>query len=472
MGFRDRARQSGWRGLSCRGGAMRLCWLWLAMGCQGGPGAVEVTDCEVTFAPSVHNVLTASWSSSRPGASWVEYDLDGATQATPVVDDGTTSHSANLLGLRPLTEVAWTLFTEDADGQGSCSGVSQTENVLPQTIGLEIEHYDAALSGPEPFVYGTAFGRSPRSSVFVVSKIDGSFRWHLQGDEGAQVVFAQFAADASGRQVLANGVTYNQFDIDHSEDIGAIHVASPVGERVADLTTPLAHHSYTQMPDGTITYLSLDFRNWTEPGGNVFPVAGDTIHEIGVDGVDRQIFNVFDHEAIAPNVHWGQSLYPGYLDWSHADGIRWNAALEAYVVPFAHLEQVWLIGRDGVPKLRVGRDTSVPVEDGVHWALPHDASILDDGSLLVFLVNENLPGSGCHQFTIGTDRLTEVWSYEARVVGRFLGKCTRLPGGNTLVGFGSGGQIHEVTPSGEVAWVAQVTDVAGLGAVGMFSDLY
>src|SRR5688572_6476248 len=114
----------------------------LLVGCNAREDA-----CEVAFAPQVHTVLTARWTSPSPGPSWAEYELDGEVVTTPVIEDGTRSHQANFLGLASLEEVAWTLFT-DGDEPFSCSGVTSTENLPPQSSGLDVTTYNEDLIDP------------------------------------------------------------------------------------------------------------------------------------------------------------------------------------------------------------------------------------------------------------------------------------------------------------------------------------
>jgi hypothetical protein len=444
-----------------------MLWL-LTLACA--PEIVENEACEVTFSPEVHTVLEASWTSTLPGRAWAEYEVDGKTQQTPAVDDGSSSHHAVLLGLAPLVDTAWTLVTESGGQRAECSGVTRTENVLPQTTGLRIQDYDPAIASDEPYLLGTTYhGPGGHSTVFVISKDDGAFRWYAHSDDGTEV---SWASPVGTTPVLENGLRFNSFAADFTADEGRVVTLDATGRVASDLRTVRGHHGFTELPDGTLTYLSLEPGSWTDEDGVAHDVAGDGIWEVGTDGVPRQIFSIWDYLEPTPNPFWTETLYPGYLDWSHADSIRWDAGLASYIVSFAHIGQIWLIGRDGVPSRRVGLDTDTPPADGVDWHLPHDATILPDGTLLVFLVQDELAGSGCHQFRIDPSELAPVWGYDSPLVARFLGRCRRLANGNTLIGFGNAGAAREVTPDGDVAWAAQVTDPAGLSSLQPLETLY
>jgi len=82
-----------------------------------------------------------------------------------------------------------------------------------------------------------------------------------------------------------------------------------------------------------------------------------------------------------------------------------------------------------------------------------------DGTLLV---STHVPDADRQQrdreFVLddASGRLTEVWSYGEGVdeYATYAGEAFRLENGNTLINYGSGGNIREVTADGRVAWSA------------------
>jgi hypothetical protein len=85
---------------------------------------------------------------------------------------------------------------------------------------------------------------------------------------------------------------------------------------------------------------------------------------------------------------------------------------------------------------------------------PHDASLLENGNVLVF---DNGIARG-HSRVVEVDPRTDevVWQYRARPPESFftltLGGAQRLPNGNTLVAHSDEGEAFEVTAAGEVVW--------------------
>jgi hypothetical protein len=85
---------------------------------------------------------------------------------------------------------------------------------------------------------------------------------------------------------------------------------------------------------------------------------------------------------------------------------------------------------------------------------PHDATVLDDGNILIF---DNRAGEGASRI-VELDPLAReiVWEYPQGTAPGFYsrtrGTVQRLPNGNTLIGESSRGRAFEVTPGGEIVW--------------------
>jgi hypothetical protein len=85
---------------------------------------------------------------------------------------------------------------------------------------------------------------------------------------------------------------------------------------------------------------------------------------------------------------------------------------------------------------------------------PHDATVLDDGHILVF---DNRLGEGVSRI-VELDPLSReiVWEYPQGGAPGFYsgtrGTVQRLPNGNTLMGESNRGRALEVTPGGEIVW--------------------
>jgi hypothetical protein len=87
------------------------------------------------------------------------------------------------------------------------------------------------------------------------------------------------------------------------------------------------------------------------------------------------------------------------------------------------------------------------------WQVNHGHQALADGKFIFFNNGTMQNGmSAALEFTLNETSWTatkSTWEYRASGVNStVLGDTQRLPNGNTLVTYSTGGQIHEVSPSG------------------------
>ncbi|HEX4511081.1 MAG TPA: hypothetical protein VH328_13415, partial [Burkholderiaceae bacterium] len=118
------------------------------------------------------------------------------------------------------------------------------------------------------------------------------------------------------------------------------------------------------------------------------------------------------------------------------------------------------LSRQGKLLWQVGEDCSgapAPKCVSVDWAgsSVHGQQLLDDDHLLLFNNGDGSTMSPVFEYSLteGPTTLTgtKVWSYVGSGVGSLvLGDVQRLPNGNTLVTYSTGGSMEEVTPSGDI----------------------
>jgi hypothetical protein len=110
--------------------------------------------------------------------------------------------------------------------------------------------------------------------------------------------------------------------------------------------------------------------------------------------------------------------------------------------------------------------------------LQHYPNYTPDGTLLVSTHMQEVEGEQrAREYVVDLEAgaLTEIWSYGEGVGDYFApysGEAVRLPGGNTLVNTGTGGEIREVTTDGETAWSLRWGDEMTLGHSQLIGDLY
>jgi hypothetical protein len=88
------------------------------------------------------------------------------------------------------------------------------------------------------------------------------------------------------------------------------------------------------------------------------------------------------------------------------------------------------------------------------WAAPHQATILENGNMMVFDNRGNKGASGVVELDLVAGKT--VWVYSGRNPADFrsgeCGSSMRLPNGNTLITETDRGKAFEVTPDGAIVW--------------------
>jgi len=159
------------------------------------------------------------------------------------------------------------------------------------------------------------------------------------------------------------------------------------------------------------------------------------------------------------------------VDLFHANSLEWmdDAALEArdpiysrrnVVVTLRHQDAVVIIDWEAK---RVVWSWGQDELDG-----PHDATVLDDGHLLVF--DNGLARGWSRVLELDPLARAIVWEYRAARAEDFhspsRGSSQRLPNGNTLIAESDRGRIFEITRAGDLVWrfLNPLTDDEGRAA--------
>lgn len=434
----------------------------LAAGCQ------PVT-CDATVADGVHTVVDVAWETPRPGESWVEYDGGEGPIETPHVDDGEPAHAAELLGLLPLADVAYTAITRRNHRTWTCTGTVRTGNLpagLPQ---LSVTIDDRAKQSPERYLLGSVMGEP--SALFAIDR-GGEWRWVRVGDPAIASPDAEHAI--GGPDVL-----FNEQSAGRSTDIGDIVQLRPDGSTRRTLDAPLSHHMFAQGPGGRIAFLAIDVRPWTDPdSGETMQLVGDKVQEIRDGGEIVTLFDTWDHVDPVPDPNWDSHFYPQGKDWTHANGINWDPDRGSYLVSFGNVRIVFEIDAETGDVIRQlgGRGGYQFTPDSTRFLHQHDPRYLDDHTLIVALSKGGGTGSGAAEYTIDDDRrnLTEIWQYglDGDLRTQSLGQGIPLENGDVLVSYGGTGVIQEVTPAGDVVWELKTAFGSAFGNVEMFDDFY
>ncbi len=388
----------------------------------------------------------------------VDFGLD-ATYGTRVEarDDGAGTFSATLLGLRPSTEYHFRAVAVIDDTTYYSDDTTLTTGGQPTYLpGITIDSSDPEREAGGLLV--TSVLGIPSVAAIIDTSGHYVWWWASHDDESDwPITRARLSRDGRSMLFLRN------VPLDTSDTTQGQHIVRVAldGTSVEEIPAPGVHNDFVELPDGTLTVLAEDAREYEGE-----TVVGDRILEMRPDGTEVEIWSVWDDLTFDPEM----SLY-GH--WTHANAIDYDEASDTYYVGARHVNAIFKVDRaEGELIWILGGPESdfVPADEETETTrLQHQFEILDDG-ILVFDNREETAGSSrAVQYDLDVDSYTlrQVWEYisEPAVYCYGMGDVTRVDSGNTLVTWSSAGMIDEVAPDGEVIWRLQLDLGGGLGYV-------
>lgn len=430
---------------------------------------------EITAVPEV---VRATFTTEEAVDARVEFGWDGdcARQTAPMTNG--TSHEVLLAGIPSnltgaATTACWTAVATDSMG------------VEQRSAPMEI-----AIPAPPQ---GTQF---PTVTKDVPEKYDSPYILvatilppaHFVIDRQGNPVWAELLDDS--RQTVnitqvpsMDGFSYSDYNSDHSIDDSHVRFVDYAGEITSSVQLPNGHHIYHLEADGAITYLGIDVRD--VPGWG--PVVGDTIMRIAPDGTVTELWNgwyLYDMMPIIDEDGNGKSdddngFYPQGVDWTHANYFEYNAERDTYLISFRNINMVMEVAATpdaaGVHEIKrsFGHYGTYTIEgkDADFIYHPHNAVYLENGNIIVMTMGRN--GTASHVTELAVDDATRTATIVADftsggdgvtgVDAKVQGAGERQPNGNTLINWGAGGLLQEVTATGEIVWEAEFKTAAFAG---------
>jgi hypothetical protein len=218
-----------------------------------------------------------------------------------------------------------------------------------------------------------------------------------------------------------------------------------------------AHHDARPTPDGRYVTLTLNKRELPAIDPSI-PVRDNaiTFFEPGPEVVEE--ISLHDTIAAAPEILPFKAVGGGHavVDLIHANSVRFMTRKE-----LAARDSFYALGNLVVC---MRNQDAVAVLDGERrlvWAWgpdelegPHDASVLENGHLLIF--DNGVRRRWSRAVEVDPASGAMVWEYRAEEPTDFFtaarGAAQRLPNGNTLLTQSNDGRAFEVTPDGEIVW--------------------
>lgn len=443
---------------------------------EESPGALAIT---LSVSERVPTVASATWSTTDAQVAWVEYQLEGGPLlSTPPTAAG-TAHDIVLLGLKAGRSYTVEACSEDASGRVTRSAPT-TLTLPPPPAALarfQISQHDSARAAPGGFVLTTLMQQN--AGYVVIIDRDGDYVWYYAVEDA-------LISPGAKLNPRNQSILYSQYDIMQRSDVGGVRRVSLDGRETVLTRTPLGHHDFTQLPDGTIAWLGMDLRDVVIDGEDLY-VGGDTILEApegsGDDAVPTTVFAFYDDYVAEPWIQcshfWGEVFETGAYDWTHANSLMYDSAADSYWMMSKNLNSLHEISRQtGAQVRQIGglySDYAVAHRDDA-WIHGHMAHRWEGG----FMVFDN----GYHrdpdhsrvvEYAIdeGTQTYAATFSYDDPD-GRFiplLGDAQKLDT-SYMTSWSAAGMLIELAPNGDTVWRAETEVGTALGRATYIADLY
>jgi arylsulfotransferase ASST len=442
-------------GIAGRGGAGGTT------GMAGVAGSAGAGGCTITAASSLSTAIPTvgivTFTTDLPAitSAQIRFGLafTGPTMTAPV-DLTQPGHRTLLLGMKGSSSYVFRIVA--TSGAGTCTSEEQTLTtgaVSSNVLRLTATIMDAPAHA-RGFLITTDGARPPpeyaQSPLAYIIDSDGDVVWWA-ASPGAPSR-AHMSWDGKDMYMLSANVGNAALDGGNVARISMDGI-----DAQTDLSgLGAAHHDFTAIPGG-IAALS-----WNATGVD----AHNAVVERSTDGTITVV--VADLAA----------LYNTPRDRFHPNSIHYAAWDDSYTLgdlnPYLYVKVtrrgalVWQLGGSD-PKDPSKFFQGVPV-----WGVSHGHHLLADGTFL-FFNNGAATGSLARVFKLDTSNMTatDAFSYGAAGANSsILGDVQRLPNGNILVTYSSGGQIHEIDAAGRQVALFKANDRGQFGYAEFRASLY
>ncbi len=410
------------------------------LACTAADVADGPSELSVRFDDVRTNVAHVTWRSGAAVEGRVRWEAeDGIAPptrtSTPAVE--ASEHVHTVFGLRP--GVGYTLYVEQGGQEVESTYVRVPE--APSWV-PEFRLMDGSWDGFVAVPYHSLEDDENHGIVMLDGL--GTPVWWEQTPS-----FATTAVWQDGRLMYNVQLSETESWICSSELLGAPDC----------LDVPRAHHEFLPLPDGALAFLRTDVR---DVDGE--PVMGDELVLRSADGAERVVWNAFDTLDVTWHEAWETGAEGG--DWTHANGVAYDAATDRWVVSLYWLRQLLEIDGATGQILRV-LDGALAAE---RFGPQHAPKIAGDG--LLFFDNELMNGQS-RLLEIGWDgQMRWMWTPPEQMHALVLGDVDRLPDGRVLSSWGPERRIIGIA-SGEIpTFAVEIEMNVLLGQVGHRDDLY
>jgi hypothetical protein len=417
-----------------------------AFGEGGGDGNETISDAfvddvEMSALDFARTVLEVTWTQTMPAEqTWLEFTFEaGSVMTSPPKSGEAGSQREVVLGVPGETDVTVRIVSSQDGTEYKTSNYVGTTGAVPSGMPTpEVVSYDAALASDDRWLFGAVEdsdgGEASRDVYYHTTS------WLYIMDRRGRIVwyYADPASNAtSAFQRIARDGEYIWIE--------KHQFAGSVDAEVLKMTLDREYMEVVPVPG------LGDCIDVTNDGGLLYD-ANFELRERSRSGDDRFIWSCPEHFGGAFN------CYTNTVNWNERDDtVLMSYPYEATVVEVER-ESGDLLGVYGAAS---GSYAFSP--NTWEFEFQHFPNITSEGTLLLSshmpgYGNTETPEAGQHafmEFELDRDNetLNYLWHYqEGEEWPMFKGMAMRLPNGNTLANYGTGGAIREITPDKRTAF--------------------
>jgi hypothetical protein len=400
-------------------------------------GDTFVMGVNVAVHPEVSTILVVTWMQTVASEStWLEFSFEGGTtMKSRAVPGAAGMHRDVVLGVPAQTAVTLRIVNRQAGVEAKSRDYTGMTGALPMRMPKPIVmDYNPQRASPDRWLFG-AVEDSDGGCNSGACYYHTTFWLYIIDRQGRVVwYYADPASNAtSSFQRIARDGEYIWIEKRPAERRGNRSVLKMTLDRSYSEEIPVPNLS--------------DCIDVTDSGSLLYDIdRGVELREMTPDGQHRTIWTCSEH-------------FPEGFD-CYTNTVNWNRLTDSVVMSFPYERTVLEVDRQS--GRTVGQYGAAEGSYGFEpatweFGFQHFANITLDGTLLV---SSHMPGfrettmpvAGEHAFVeFEIDRanrkLKEKWVYhEGKEWAMYKGMAIRLPNGNTLGNYGTGGVIREITP--------------------------
>jgi hypothetical protein len=391
-----------------------------------------VTHSRSTAIPTVE-IVTFTTDLAGMTSARIDFGRANETPMSAPVNLAEPSYRTLLLGMKQSQSYVFRVIATGPSG--TCTSADQTvmtgaltgAPTVTRTV-MNAAMQDRGFIVTSRGIAGGGMGGGGSTGAFIIDA-DGDVVWAAPGP--SQTSRARMSYDGKDMYMMALNV---------GNTGGEMRKLSMDGMTTMNNISGLAtgHHDFTVLPDNGIAVII--WRN-----------SCSAIVERSATGTLTDV---------VANVN---TIYQTTAD-CHTNAINYYPSDQTYTLSDRNVNLFVKIRRTGQLVWQFGGSNprGQAFTGSMSWNVNHGHQALADGKFIFFNNGPMQNGmSAALEFTLNETAWTatkSTWEYRANGVNStVLGDTQRLPNGNTLVTFSTGGQIHEVSPSGTLVQRLQTT---------------